>query len=107
MTVELVGYIALDEDDTVWGIGASEEEAEEDAWRQLSMDKPKHGAALDYYPCTQALLDYVRKHGGEDVPVEIFQQDWQMCAGLKDEAVEPERCPDTPDMFDEKRRPTP
>jgi hypothetical protein len=107
MTVETGGWIAIDDYSGlfVWGIGRTEDEAEKDAWTWLASERPKHGAALDYYPCTQAVLDYVRKQGGgDDLPLKLARHDGGVCVALADEEIET-RCPYTADLFKQPEGP--
>lgn len=98
--IELAGYVAVDESDfCVWGTGKSEAEAEKDAWNWLASTRPKYGAALGYYECTQAVLDYVKKNGGgDDVPLKHVLHERRYCMALEDEIVNT-RCPHTKDLF--------
>jgi hypothetical protein len=105
--IQLAGVVALDEDDDIiWGSGKTEHDAHRDAWRNLGLERPKRGARLDYWECTEALLDYLCKHGGSGLPYKQFEHpQYGVCLALKEETIafEPTRCPDTMDMFAEPK----
>lgn len=73
-TDEKTYYVALLEKNQIetkkmiWGIGHSEDEAYSDCFKNIK----ENSWFLPVYPCSKALFDFVKKHGGDEATKNAF-----------------------------------
>jgi len=101
---EIGGWVCMDDDSEILGIGNTEEEAWHDAQDAIHLSLPdlltKSGIELNlsYHRATKRAMDYIANFGGNVWAFKKLQWEGKPLIALKEEDIL-QRCPKTPDMF--------
>lgn len=58
----------IDNNQMIWGIGQSEDEAYSDCFKNMK----ENACFLAVYPCSKSLFDFVNNHGGDEATENAF-----------------------------------
>jgi hypothetical protein len=103
--LKLGGWVCLDENSEVVGMGDTRDDAMKDAFGVIrdNLSQYLHEGGIDitlnYFQGTAALIETVNAIGSDRVKLKIASFDGKRIAALADEDIPERRCPETKDMF--------